>query len=441
MKKESDFDMAKSKHPLFQTMVEISKLYDSRLQEINLQALNVFSNNEWAHTLQDIGEKVSWITAGPKDTVPESLKEITESIGKSYANVFSSGDHMYPLSDAMIDSLSLIQTDTMFQLSRCTQTDMIKNLTTCFAQAGYASLPRIVTESLSKPFLCASDIAFLRTAKLLPTIEDEVLYPYGFKTSLSNLNAGTAEDLMDDDEITYDTHENCFVTTYAEARSSEMNVICAGKIVFNSSCEKELFSEKDLMNFSSFLSRTPMLAMIDGTGKKIFDLIKNMYESGERRIDFDKDCYYHSRNRNKGVAPYTAELMLKAPHGLPGTGRYNHAGQSHYYYADTQNGAENEVKKYLKKDEITQTIRLIPTKPIRLLDLSGTMLRGKVFLRYIRFPLSDIQDKTPREYLIPGFVADCCRAIGFDGIKYYGSQEYNNYVSWDDGYFKDGGMC
>lgn len=158
-------------------------------------------------------------------------------------------------------------------------------------------------------------------------------------------------------------------------------------------------------------------------------------------MDFDKDCYYHSRNRNIGVAPYTAELMLKAPHGLPGTGRYNHAGRSHYYYADTQNGAENEVKKYLKKDEITQTIRLIPTKPIRLLDLSGTMLRGKVFLRYIRFPLSDIQDKTPREYLIPCFVADCCCAIGFDGIKYYGSQEYNNYVSWDDGYFKDGGMC
>ena len=101
MKKESDFDMAKSKHPLFQTMVEISKLYDSRLQEINQQALNVFSNNGWAHTLQDIGEKVSWITAGSKDTVPESLKAITESIGKSYTNVFSSGDHMYPLSDAI----------------------------------------------------------------------------------------------------------------------------------------------------------------------------------------------------------------------------------------------------------------------------------------------------------------------------------------------------
>lgn len=69
--------MAKNKHPLFQTMVEISKLYDSRLQEINQQALNVFSNNGLARTLQEIGEKVSLITAGSKDTVPESLKAIS----------------------------------------------------------------------------------------------------------------------------------------------------------------------------------------------------------------------------------------------------------------------------------------------------------------------------------------------------------------------------
>lgn len=146
---------------------------------------------------------------------------------------------MRSFSDAIIKSLSLIQTDTMFQLSRCVQTDMVRNLTACFAQAGYVALPRIVTESLSKPVIGASDIAFLRTSKLLSTIEDEVIYPYGFKTTLSSLNAGSAEELMDDDEITYDTHENCFVTADAEARSTEMNVICAGKIVLNSGCDEE----------------------------------------------------------------------------------------------------------------------------------------------------------------------------------------------------------
>lgn len=48
--------MVKNKHPLFQTLVEISELYDLRLQEINQHALNVFANGRLASTLQDIGK-------------------------------------------------------------------------------------------------------------------------------------------------------------------------------------------------------------------------------------------------------------------------------------------------------------------------------------------------------------------------------------------------
>ena len=39
------------------------------------------------------------------------------------------------------------------------------------------------------------------------------------------------------------------------------------------------------------------------------------------------------------------------------------------------------------------------------------------------------------EYLIPSFVADCCYSSNIDGIKYYGSKEYTNYVTWDDRHF------
>ena len=46
-----------------------------------------------------------------------------------------------------------------------------------------------------------------------------------------------------------------------------------------------------------------------------------------------------------------------------------------------------------------------------------------------------------REYLMPCYVSDCCEALGFEGIKYYGSKEYNNYVAWSDGYFDYAGMC
>ncbi len=28
-----------------------------------------------------------------------------------------------------------------------------------------------------------------------------------------------------------------------------------------------------------------------------------------------------------------------------------------------------------------------------------------------------------------------CKKAGIEGIKYYGSREYKNYVCWDEGYF------
>ena len=116
-------------------------------------------------------------------------------------------------------------------------------------------------------------------------------------------------------------------------------------------------------------------------------------------------------------------------------------GRSNYYFADSRNGAEAEIKKHKSANDVLQTIILRPKKTIQLLDLFGSLARGTTFLRYLRFSLSDVTDKMPREYLIPCFVSDCCKARGFDGIKYYGSKEYNNYVAWNDGYFEYGGMC
>ena len=43
-------------------------------------------------------------------------------------------------------------------------------------------------------------------------------------------------------------------------------------------------------------------------------------------------------------------------------------------------------------------------------------------------------DKIKKEYLLPNFVAACCREVGIEGIKYY-SSGYNCYVTWQDDYF------
>ena len=42
-----------------------------------------------------------------------------------------------------------------------------------------------------------------------------------------------------------------------------------------------------------------------------------------------------------------------------------------------------------------------------------------------------------REYMLPNYVANCCRDLGIAGIKYKSSQsaKYNCIVLWNDGYF------
>ena len=70
-----------------------------------------------------------------------------------------------------------------------------------------------------------------------------------------------------------------------------------------------------------------------------------------------------------------------------------------------------------------------------MIDLSGTIQNAKTFLKYLRFPCDD-QSAMPRVYLIPNYVSDCCRLHGIEGIKYYGSKKYSNYVTWHAGYFE-----
>lgn len=53
------------------------------------------------------------------------------------------------------------------------------------------------------------------------------------------------------------------------------------------------------------------------------------------------------------------------------------------------------------------------------------------FVTALRKSVSDEKAKVKKEYLLPNYAAGCCRAAGFDGIKYRGSN-YKCYVLWND---------
>lgn len=72
---------------------------------------------------------------------------------------------------------------------------------------------------------------------------------------------------------------------------------------------------------------------------------------------------------------------------------------------------------------------------VKLLDLSGEVKGANLFIDHIRFTVENEEGKTVKEYLLPNYVASCCREIGIDGIKYR-STGYNCCVLWKDDYFE-----
>lgn len=420
---------------IYESLVRIVKSYRETISKINTGILDTGAFAA-VQTISNI------MADSPISQAKQNLHNTANTIAnlsRTYSNVLHIDTQ--ELTETMRKTINVLQAATGERLCYSYSTDMINNLRESFAAAKYEAFPQIINDTIKKPIVEAADIAFLKTPGVLRTFEEQIILPRGMKSSIDALHINTSEGISKTGEIKYDTVTNEFVSTDSRLKSAEMNVVYSAKKLFRDKDDDEMFSETELMDFQSFLSSRLTMAMKNPVGIRIHDFLTTMFKNKRNTINFDCNLYYHSRNLKEKNAPYTIDEMMRAPYGLSGPGRYNHPGRSHYYFADKQSGAENEMKKYRKKDEITQTIKLVPIKDIKLLDLSGSIRGIETFLKYIRYPISNMDSKTPREYLIPSFVADCCKDIGFEGIKYFGSNEYNNYVTWNDGYFRDGGMC
>ena len=423
----------------FRIMIDIADNCAEVMKPLNQEAINFFSNEATASMLKSVSSVSSLNGAGK---MAEMIRNTIQPLIDSYGALFEKCDLNTVWKDRIKTLFAGIQMDTILQLTQSFQTDMIRDLTRCFANANYEYLPKVFNHTLSQQIIKAPDIAFIRTSEVAQIVHDELKYPRGFITSLNNLNKSTARVIAKNDELSYKVEGNCFVGSSGKADSKCLNVIVSGQELINDG-QGERFSEKELIDFCSHLSETPTLALMYETGRAIKAYIKELFSEGKNSTSFDKSVYYHCRSHKEGEMSFTYDEMLKAPKGMPWAGRFNHIGTSVYYFADTRYGAEVEVNKHKSKDTVLQTVRIVPDEryKINMLDLSGVLQRGRVFLKHLRFSVSNAESKMPREYLLPGFVADCCRDIGFEGIKYYGTEDYNNYVTWYDHFFKFGGMC
>lgn len=250
--------------------------------------------------------------------------------------------------------------------------------------------------------------------------------PRGMKSALKQMHVNTAKALSMEADIRYDSGEKKYFLEQAQECSTDvgcLNVLSSSIDLFDE------LSVSDLLRFENELYENPSFAKDFDTGKRIYQII----ESWNDFISFDQEILYHARILD-GNSFFLEDEMIKAPVGISGHGRFNHVGRAHYYSASTLDGALAEIRKH-NNGKTIQYAEVRPAKEVRLLDLSQRK-EGSAFLKHLRFPINDEYGVMKKEYLLPCFVADCCKRIGIDGIKYYGSTKYNNYVTWKDDFYE-----
>ena len=250
--------------------------------------------------------------------------------------------------------------------------------------------------------------------------------PYGVKSVVRNLSTDAAKSLTQTDNIMFDTSDR----TFYHVDEPENKVNAREITILESSIE--LFAEfsiDELVKFTTLLFQDPFFGIEYPVGKRIFEIIQNWSDF----VDFECDTYYHARSINGGV--YTELEMRKAPVNVSAHGRYNGVGNSCFYFTEQKDGAIREIRKHGGKKKSIQIAEMKPKKEIRMIDLSQKDISpDNNFMQFIRAAAEENNHVIKREYLLPNFVAACCKRVGIEGIKYYGNG-YNCYVTWRDDYF------
>ena len=387
-----------------------------RLQEAMEPVLNVYNNlniNAMQNAISPLTE-----TMGLYD---QRKEEILGGYTKMWNDVLP--DRM--MTPYLENALST-QYDIIATAQKCVQTPEISNLLDSFYNNHFDYGVLNFLQKFEMPYTPVANVALL---KCMDGILDqmEVRKIRGVKTFVKKIHRRTAERLTGCDNIQVDLQKKLFVADDTENRADvhEMNIISSSTDLFQGICEAEL------IDFMNELCTMPEFAGGHPVARKIYEII-----SGWNDIrGFDCEAYYHARGLSGTQCPYSEAEMGCAPRIYVGAGRYNHVGQSHYYFADTPEGAATEIRKHQRPDRI-EIATVTPVREIRMIDLSTTVKTPNKFLEYIRFEIDNPEDRCPRQYLIPSFVTTCCKRVGIEGIKYYGSAKYTNYVAWNDGYFR-----
>lgn len=392
-----------------------------------------------APTLAAVADSIKSVTAGVR---LESIHAVLDSINTSgWLSSYRASDVVKVVS---------AQQELLAACTTSLQTPAIQDMADRFSSKDYFGAYESLASSLSGLTVRGPDIALLgNVGGLLESLGDFGYggsIPRGTKTFVRDLSKASLERLSVSEDVSVDIRGKRLLAADAETDPGACNcvgddsgVVSANVRSFNvltsSLSFLEGLSEVDMMKLQQLCSDDPAFARDCKAGRVIWETVRDWKDA----ISFDRPVYYHARLKPAGTAPYLKDDMAKAPRLLVKAGRFNGPQKAYYYFSDTEHGAMQEIGKHGSEDE-AQVAEIEGKRDVRLIDLSGVGRGTNYFLKYLRFPFTNTDQVIPPEYLVPNFVAQCCRHAGIDGIKYYGSKTYSNYVVWDDDLFRIASM-
>lgn len=392
-----------------------------------------------APTLAAVADSIKSVTAGVR---LESIHAVLDSINTSgWLSSYRASDVVKVVS---------AQQELLAACTTSLQTPAIRDMADRFSSKDYFGAYESLASSLSGLTVRGPDIALLgNVGGLLESLGDFGYggsIPRGTKTFVRDLSKASLERLSVSEDVSVDIRGKRLLAADAETDPGACNcvgddsgVVSANVRSFNvltsSLSFLEGLSEVDMMKLQQLCSDDPAFAKDCKAGRVIWETVRDWKDA----ISFDRPVYYHARLKPAGTPPYLKDDMAKAPRLLVKAGRFNGPQKAYYYFSDTEHGAMQEIGKHGSEDE-AQVAEIEGKRDVRLIDLSGVGRGTNYFLKYLRFPFTNTDQVIPPEYLVPNFVAQCCRHAGIDGIKYYGSKTYSNYVVWDDDLFRIASM-
>lgn len=182
--------------------------------------------------------------------------------------------------------------------------------------------------------------------------------------------------------------------------------------------------KEKVVKFLTHLQEYPYLALIDDTGKEIFEAVQNQISES---IKIERNMVlYRARAKKENQPDWTPLQMGELQYGFPSMQRYNFIGKPRLYVTSEIETAKMEVEN--EKESESTVMRLNQIKEMKIFDIST---EDCPLVSYCNMDKKSDNDYTA--YLIPNFLSVCCSYLNkqerhsVDAIKYKSNKNPNGF--------------